>query len=96
MSILSGIIQIWNKLMGSVSDALYSEWRTPFPADIACTSPGRITDSFPMLSLCASLPVSGIVIISMFLCGWVSNPRPGAITSSLKTRMSPKPINFGL
>ena len=38
------------------SEALYSLWVTPVPALMRCTSPGRITEWLPMLSLWASAP----------------------------------------
>ena len=55
----SGMIQICRKRTGSVRLALYSLWRTPVPADMRCTSPGRITECSPVLSLCSRAPSSG-------------------------------------
>ena len=47
----SGMIQICRKCTGSVFEALNSLWRMPVPADMRCTSPGRITEPVPRLVL---------------------------------------------
>ncbi len=41
-----------------VCEALNSLWRTPLPALMRCTSPGRIVEPVPMESWCASSPSS--------------------------------------
>ncbi|MNY64487.1 hypothetical protein D3C86_2016110 [compost metagenome] len=53
-----GTSQICRKCTGSSREALYSLWRTPVPALIICTSPGRITEPVPIESLCSSAPSS--------------------------------------
>ena len=44
-----GKIQIW-KICVAVGSRLYSEWRTPLPALITCTSPATVRPLLPMLS----------------------------------------------
>ena len=52
------MIQICRKCTGSVFEALNSLCRTPLPALMRWTSPGRITELEPVESLCASAPSS--------------------------------------
>jgi hypothetical protein len=42
----------------SERDGLNSLCSTPVPADMRCTSPGRITEPVPIESLCSSAPSS--------------------------------------
>jgi hypothetical protein len=70
-------------------------WRTPEPADISCTSPGRISDPVPMLSRWARTPSSTTEMISMSAWPWVAKPAPGRTRSSLITRSGPKPMCLG-
>ena len=52
----SGNTHICRKCTGSVCEWLNSLCRIPVPADITWTSPGRITEPVPMLSLCSRAP----------------------------------------
>ena len=48
------MIQICKKCTGSFCEALYSLWLIPVPALIRWTSPTRMTELVPVLSLCAN------------------------------------------
>ena len=73
----AGTIQICRKWTSSSGDALNSLCVTPVPADMRCTSPGRITEPVPMLSLCCSAPSSTYEMISMSRCPCCPKPLPG-------------------
>ena len=47
---------IANAENASAGAGLYSLWRTPVPALMRCTSPGRMTEPLPRLSLCSRDP----------------------------------------
>ena len=59
------MIQIWRKWTGSVFEALNSLCRTPVPALMRWTSPGRMTEPVPIESLCSSAPSRTYEMISM-------------------------------
>jgi len=50
-----GRIQIW-KIRVASSSRLYSEWRTPEPADITWTSPAAVRPVLPIASLWVIAP----------------------------------------
>ena len=67
----------------------------PVPADMRCSSPGRMTALVPVLSACSSAPSSTQDRISMSACGWLPKPWPGATRSSLMTSSGPTPAKRG-
>ena len=83
----SGRIQIWSRCTRSVGEGLDSLWRTPVPALMRWTSPGRMTEPVPRLSRCSSAPsehVGDDLHVAMGV--GAGSPRPGATRSSLMTR----------
>ncbi|CFU05569.1 Uncharacterised protein [Bordetella pertussis] len=58
MPATSGSIQICSIWVAASGCGLNSECITPRPALMRCTSPGRMVEPLPMLSLCAIAPSS--------------------------------------
>ena len=66
LTLLIGITESFLFVAGGISKFaenapnpyLNSLWRMPEPADILCTSPERITEPIPKLSLCSNAPDS--------------------------------------
>jgi len=80
----AGVTQSCNRWTGSLSEWLNSECRTPVPALIRWISPGRIT---PVLPYCLVFERTLDDIGHDFHLRWPwRGSRPGATTSSLKTR----------
>jgi hypothetical protein len=78
-----------------VLEALNSLWVTPVPADMRCTSPGRMIELVPMLSLCWSAPSSTYEMISMSRWECAPKPCPDCTRSSLITRSARNPMCAG-
>ena len=65
----SGTIQIWRKRTGSACEWFHSLWTTPLPALMRWTSPGRIVELLPIVSLWPRAPDRTYETISMSRCG---------------------------
>ena len=81
-----GRTHIWSRWQGSSLEALNSAYEAaPRAHDLEVARRGG-TAPFPMESSCRSCPDSTQVTISMLSCGCAPKPRPGAMTSWLRTR----------